>query len=272
MTEPAKISLVLADVDGTLVTHDKVLTERAIRAVRRLRERGIRFAITSGRPPRGMTMLIEPLDIVEPIAGFNGGLFVRPDLSIIEAKTLSRAAADKAVRILRDHAVDVWVYSGEDWLVGDARAPHVDREQWTVKFAPKVTRDFEAALEQAVKIVGVSDDLELMKTVEKAAQQALGDTASAARSQPYYLDVTHPDANKGGVVLSLERMLGVKPSEVATLGDQPNDVLMFRKSGISIAMGQAADEVKQAATYVSDSAEDEGFAKAIERYVLGETS
>ena len=270
MTDTRTISLVLADVDGTLVTKDKVLTDRAVRAVRRLRERGIRFAVTSGRPPRGMNMLIEPLDIVEPIAGFNGGLFVKPDLSIIEAKTLSRAAADRAVAILREHGVDVWVYSGEDWLVGDAKAPHVDREQWTVKFAPTVTDDFEHALEAAVKIVGVSDDLELMKRVEKAAQDGLGDSASAARSQPYYLDITHPDANKGGVVLALERMLGVKPSEVATLGDQPNDVLMFRKSGMSIAMGQASDEVKAAATHTSDSVEDEGFAKAIERYVLGD--
>jgi Cof subfamily protein (haloacid dehalogenase superfamily) len=270
MAEPMKISLVLADVDGTLVTKEKLLTARAIRAVERLRERGIRFALTSGRPPKGMGMLIAPLGISEPIAGFNGGLFVHPDMSIIEARTLTREAADKTVQILRDHKVDVWVYSGEDWLVPDAKGPHVDREQWTVKFAPKVTTDFDKALDSAVKIVGVSDDLELMKQVERDAQAALGDTASAARSQPYYLDVTHPQANKGGVVTSLERMLGVKASEIATLGDQPNDVLMFRKSGLSIAMGQASDEVKSAATHVSDSSEEEGFAKAIERYVLGE--
>ncbi|WP_419731209.1 Cof-type HAD-IIB family hydrolase [Lichenicola sp.] len=272
MADPAKISLVLADVDGTLVTKEKLLTERAIRAVQKLRERGIRFAITSGRPPKGMSMLIKPLDIVEPIAGFNGGLFVKPDLTIIEAKTLPRDAAEKTVQILRDHKVDVWVYSGEDWLVPDGKGPHVAREEWTVKFPPKVTKDFDAALEHAVKIVGVSDDLELMKKVEKDAQEALGNTASAARSQPYYLDVTHPDANKGGVVTALERMLGVKASEIATLGDQPNDVLMYKKSGMSISMGQASDEVKSQSTYVSDSSEDEGFAKAIERHVLGEAA
>ena len=71
------ISLLLADVDGTLVTEQKVLTERARAAVMALRERGIRFAITSGRPPRGMAMLIEPLRLDSPIAGFNGGAFVR---------------------------------------------------------------------------------------------------------------------------------------------------------------------------------------------------
>jgi len=272
MNERPKISLVLADVDGTLVTKEKVLTERAIRAVRTLRERGIKFALTSGRPPKGMNMLIEPLEVDTPIAGFNGGLFVKPDLTIIEAKTLPAEAAEKTVQILLDHKVDVWVYSGEDWLVHDKDAPHVAREQWTVKFGPKVVRDFGEALHSAVKIVGVSDDLELMKKVERDAQDALGETASAARSQPYYLDVTHPQANKGGVVESLTRMLGIPASEIATLGDQPNDVLMFRKSGLSIAMGQASDEVKSQATHVSDSSEEEGFAKGIERYVLGESS
>ena len=261
------ISLVLADVDGTLVTREKILTERAIRAVHLLKQRGIRFAITSGRPPRGM--VIGPLAIAEPVAGFNGGMFVRPDLSIIEARTLPREVAGKTVSLLREHEVDVWVYSGEDWLVPNKEGPHVAREEWTVKFPPRIVTDFGAALDTAVKIVGVSDDPDRMARCEKDVQAALGDTASAARSQPYYLDVTHPQANKGGVVESLCRMLGVAADRIATLGDQPNDVLMFRKSGMSIAMGQASDEVRRAATHVSASSEDEGFAKAIERFVLG---
>ncbi|WP_428394859.1 Cof-type HAD-IIB family hydrolase [Lichenicoccus sp.] len=264
------ISLVLADVDGTLVTKEKILTDRAVRAVHELKRRGIRFAITSGRPPKGMQMVIGPLDIAEPIAGFNGGMFVKPDLSLIEAKTLPRDVADRTVAALQQHKVDVWVYSGEDWLVPDVEGPHVAREEWTVKFPPKQASEFGHALDTAVKIVGVSDDLDLMVRCEHDVQRALGDSASAARSQPYYLDVTHPDANKGGVVESLSRMLGIAPDSIATLGDQPNDVLMFRKSGLSIAMGQASDEVKQAATHVSASSEDEGFAKAIERFVLGD--
>ncbi len=270
MTEARKVSLVLADVDGTLVTKEKLLTERAIRAVKQLRDRGVRFAITSGRPPRGMAMVIEPLEISEPIAGFNGGLFVKPDLSIIEARTLPRDVAEQTVEMLKKAGVDVWVYSGEDWLVPDADGPHVAREKWTVKFDPKVTDDFGKALESAVKIVGVSDDEALLKKVEAEVQKALGEHASAARSQPYYLDVTHPQANKGGVVDSLVKMLGIPADEIMTIGDQPNDVSMFNKSGVSVAMGQASDEVKQKATFVTDSSEEEGFAKALERHVLGE--
>jgi len=96
MAQRQKISLVLADVDGTLVNEQKILTERAQKAVSALHAAGIRFAITSGRPPRGMAMLFEPLHLETPIAGFNGGLFVKPDLSIIEQKTVPADIAREA--------------------------------------------------------------------------------------------------------------------------------------------------------------------------------
>jgi Cof subfamily protein (haloacid dehalogenase superfamily) len=269
MTRSRKISLLLADVDGTLVTHEKILTERARNAVHSLRRAGIRFAITSGRPPKGMAMLIEPLALDTPIAGFNGGLFVHPDLTIIEERDLAPDVARQALDLILKHELDAWVYSGNDWLVRDAKAPHVDREAWTVKFRPKAVTNFESALQKAVKIVGVSDDLERVKRCESDAQAALGHHATAARSQPYYLDVTHPDANKGFVAGYLSRMLGIPEEEIVTIGDQPNDVLMFERSGFSIAMGNASDEVKSQASAVTDSYEDEGFAKAVERFLLG---
>ncbi|MGA7328200.1 MAG: Cof-type HAD-IIB family hydrolase [Rhodomicrobium sp.] len=269
MNASGKISLLLADVDGTLVTHDKILTERARDAVHRLHRAGIRFAITSGRPPKGMAMLIEPLALDTPIAGFNGGLFVHPDLAIIEERELAPDVAKQAVDIILKHGLDVWVYSGNDWLIRDAKAPHVDREAWTVKFQPKVVKDFGSALEKAVKIVGISDDLESVKRCEADAQSALGSHATAARSQPYYLDVTHPDANKGFVAAYLSRELGIPEEEIATIGDQPNDALMFKRSGFSIAMGNASEEVKRQASAVTDSYDDEGFAKAVERFLLG---
>jgi Cof subfamily protein (haloacid dehalogenase superfamily) len=265
---PSKISLFLADVDGTLVTHDKILTERAQRAVRRLREAKIRFAITSGRPPKGMAMLIEPLRIETPIAGFNGGLFARPDLSIIEERTLSPDVAAQTIDLILKHGLDVWVYAGNDWLVRDAKAPHVDREAWTVKFPPKVIKDFDRVPDKVVKIVGISDDLGLVQRCEADAQASIGKLATAARSQPYYLDVTHHDANKGFVADYLSRTLGIPQGEIATIGDQPNDVLMFRRSGFSIAMGNASDEVKGQASAVTESYDEEGFAHAVERFIL----
>ena len=270
MSGQRDIRLLLADVDGTLVTQDKVLTSAAKTASRELHQADILFAITSGRPPRGMSMLIEPLALRVAIAGFNGGVFVNPDLSVIESHTLDPATAKQALKLILDQRLDAWVYTEAEWLIRDREVAHVARETWTVKFDPMVVASFtDAHLAHAVKIVGVSDDLDRVAACEKAAQNTLGEKASAARSQPYYLDVTHPHANKGTVVATLSQRLNIPPAQIATIGDMPNDVLMFRKSGFSIAMGNASDEVKAQASAVTDSNENEGFANAVRKFILG---
>jgi Cof subfamily protein (haloacid dehalogenase superfamily) len=263
-----KISLVLADVDGTLVTEEKILTERARDAVNALQHAGILFAITSGRPPLGMAMLFDVLDIDTPIAGFNGGLFVDRHLTILEQKTVPPDVARRAIDLMQARGLDTWVYSGNDWLITKAVAPHVDREAWTVKFQPKVVSDIGKHLQQVAKIVGVSDDLDKVRRCEAEAQASFGQHATASRSQPYYLDVTNKNANKGAVVEYLAQHIGVPADEIATIGDQPNDVLMFKRSGFSIAMGNASDEVKAQAAAVTASYNDEGFAKAMEALIL----
>jgi Cof subfamily protein (haloacid dehalogenase superfamily) len=269
MVRKRKISLVLADVDGSLVNEEKVLTKRAQNAVKELRRAGIRFAITSGRPPLGMAMLFDPLELDTPIAGFNGGLFVERDLTILEQKTVPVDVANQAIDLIREHGLDPWVYRGNDWLITKADAPHVAREAWTVKFEPKIVPDVGDKLDQVAKIVGVSDDYDKVRRCEADAQAAFGQHATAARSQPYYLDITNKEANKGAVVEYLSSHLNVPADEIATIGDQPNDVLMFKRSGFSIAMGNASDEVKSQADATTDSYNDEGFAKAMERLILG---
>src|SRR5262244_1468196 len=99
------ISALLADVDGTLVTKEKVLTKRAMEAVRQLHESGISFSITSGRPPRGMRMLIEPLGLKMPIAAFNGGMMVHPDLSIVDERPLPDDVVPEVINTLQAHGL-----------------------------------------------------------------------------------------------------------------------------------------------------------------------
>lgn len=129
---------IAAAVDGTLVTQDKVLTTRTVEAVNRLRIAGIAFTITSGRPPLGLKMLIDELALTEPLAAFNGGVFVHPDLSVMSQSFLAADDAVKVIEAIARHELDCWVYTDRDWLVRNTNRPHVAREQWTVKFAPTV--------------------------------------------------------------------------------------------------------------------------------------
>jgi Cof subfamily protein (haloacid dehalogenase superfamily) len=164
--------------------------------------------------------------------------------------------------------MDAWLYTDRDWFVRDPGAYRVEREEATVKFPPKVVPTFDGLYDRVAKIVGISQNYETVARCEKDVQDCFGTSVSAARSQPFYLDVTHPTANKGVVVTLASEFSGIPPEEIATIGDMANDITMFKKSGMSIAMGNAAPEVQRVATYVTDSNEEEGFAKAVDDFIL----
>jgi Cof subfamily protein (haloacid dehalogenase superfamily) len=266
---PPAIKLVLSDVDGTLVTQAKELTPRAIEAVGRLREAGIMFALTSSRPPRGLQMFVEPLQLSRPLGAFNGGAMVEPDLTVIEQRTIPEELVGAVVSLLESRSLSAWVYRGEEWYVRDLHGPRVEHESHTVQFAPTRVESFEGLHDGVAKIVGVSDDHDAVARAASAAAERFGERLAASRSQPYYLDVTHPEANKGSVVSFLAARYGIPVEAIATIGDAGNDVAMFAASGLPIAVGNAAPEVQRAARLVSTSNEQEGFANAVERFILG---
>jgi Cof subfamily protein (haloacid dehalogenase superfamily) len=259
-----RIALVVSDVDGTLLTKDKTLTDGARRAVQKLHEAGIGFTITSSRPTIGMRFLIEPLQITLPLGAFNGSCIVDPQLKPIEQHLIPAPAAQRALDVLNEFGADIWLFTSELWLTRNGNGEYVPHEKRAIRADPTIVTDFAPYLGSACKIVGASADAAMLQRCELAMQQALGTQATAVRSQSYYLDVTPPGCNKGTFVQATAQRLGISLEAVATIGDMQNDLPMFRESGISIAMGNATDDVKRVATHVTASNEDEGFAKAIE--------
>ena len=265
---PSRIRAVVSDVDGTLVTSDKTLTTSTEAAVAELRARGIGFTIISSRPPRGLGMLLAPLRLTTPVAAFNGGIIAAPDLSIIAEHHIPGRVARRAIAQMERDGIASWVFAGADWLVKDDHAPLVERERHTVQFAPKRVDDFTPYLASAAKIVGASTDHRRVACCEAKLGIAFATAATVARSQAYYLDITHPLANKGAALAVLAELMGVTMNEIAVLGDGSNDLAMFGVAGLSIAMGNADDEVKAKADLVTDANDKEGFAQAIEQFVL----
>lgn len=263
-----QVRLLLSDVDGTLVTPDKTLTKKSIKAVELLGDAGVIFAITSARPPQGLLMFVEPLGLTTPLAAFNGGLLVDSAMNVIEEKAIRDDLAAPIIDLLLGHGLSVWVYQGADWYVLDTSGPHVQHESRGSRCEPTKLTSFKGVDEGLTKVVGVSDDASASAAAGAAMQERFGGHVSATRSQTYFLDVTHPDANKGSVVEYLSAMYDVTPDEIATIGDMHNDVSMFAVSGLSIAMGNAAAPVRQAAHKITKSNDDEGFAYAVEQFVL----
>ena len=258
----------VSDIDGTLVTAKKALTPRAIAAVAALARAGVAFTVISSRSPRGMATVVNRLKVRHPFAAFNGGSLVAPDMSLIRTHRLPAGVAARTLTLLLARGVDAWVFADGAWFLRDPDGSNVARERLTVGFDPTTVEAFERVIDRIDKIVGVSDDHARLSVTEAELRHLLGAAANVERSQPYYLDITHPQANKGEAVRALARMIGVPLSQTAVIGDMTNDIAMFRVAGFSIAMGQSPLSVKAEADAVTGSNEDNGLAEAVDRLVL----
>jgi Cof subfamily protein (haloacid dehalogenase superfamily) len=265
---PRRIRLLVSDVDGTLVRPDKQISAATLAAAQALREAGVLFTLVSSRPPRGMQPLIRTLRLDTPTAAFNGGAIVDPQGHVIESHPLSRGDARTALDLFLSRPVETWVFADDLWLLRDPNGHYVPLERRTLGYDGTVVDSFEPYLDRIEKIVAASADAAGLVQLENELNPLIAPDGHAVRSQVYYLDVNHARANKGDAVAALARHLGVPLSETAVIGDGANDVPMFERAGFSIAMGQAAPEVRARATVTTASNADDGLAAAVHRYIL----
>lgn len=265
-TTPVK--LLVADVDGTLLDPQKQLTDRVRESVLRVKDAGVLFSIISARPPLAVKFLIEALQITEPLACFNGALICTQKFETLSQILLEPEIANHVATTILAHGLDLWIFCGSEWFASRGEGPHVESHIKYLGRPPRPIDQHHVLCTQANKLVGVSDDYEAVKRCEADVIAAWGARISATRSADYYLDVTHRDANKGHAVEELAEMMHVPLEDVATIGDMPTDMLMFAKSGVSIAMGNASEEVKGAAKFTTTSNKEDGFARAMEEFIL----
>ena len=269
---PSKISLVVSDVDGTLIDQNKKLTDRTKAAVQKLRDAGILFTVTSARPPFGLKAIANSLKLQYPIGSFNGGVISSPDGKLIDRIPLDSATIPEIIATIESYSLDIWLYSDRHWYLKDPKGFHVDHHRDTIQFEPTAIESYDDIEEEIIKIIAASSDFEGVAQCTTTLQKKFENSLSATRSQAYNLDITHPRANKGNAVKQIAQHLNIPIAETITIGDSYNDIEMFAISEASIAMGNADLEVQQKATYVTSDHADEGFANAIERFVLKQSA
>lgn len=262
------IRLLISDVDGTLVRHDKTLSDGVVAAVGRAQAAGLPVSLISARPPAGMLWIAERLGLTGPIGAFNGGTIVQPDGAVVTAEHIDPAVSARVLAAIDRPGVTPWLFADGHWYAQTTESRFVPRERLSANQEPVLCGDFADLAERADKIVAVSDDHDALAALETEVAAELGDAATVVRSQPYYLDVTAPHGNKGAGVKALADAYGVPLEAIAVIGDQNNDLAMFKVAGFSVAMGQAADNVREAAHEVAASNEDDGVADAIDRLIL----
>ena len=260
------ISLVISDIDGTLITSNHEVTRRTREAAANLYEKGIKLSLASSRPPRSIRPLAELLGLRSPFAAFNGALVATAEGEVMADSHIAPEITARIKAIANDLGIDVWLYDESDWYASE-RTPFVDREEHTSGFSANMD-DYNHRITGNLAKLTVVGKPELVAIAEKKVMSEMADKISASCSKPRFLDVTAYGMHKGTVVVRLAEVFGITTNEVAVIGDGPNDVEMFQQAAVSIAMGQAVDEVRAVAGNVTASNDDEGWARGIEKYVL----
>ncbi len=262
------IRLLVCDIDGTLVRHDKGLPEANIKAIQEAVARGLKVSLISARPAAGILPIAAELGLEGPFGAFNGGTIFTAAGGEQCSSQVPPELAQQLIELYAKAGVTIWFFATNRWLTTDLSNSHTPREVLSSGLQPEAVTDFAAFLGDADKVVAVCDDPAAMTALEAQARGLVGSAATLVRSQDYYLDCTALAANKGDGVTRLAEMFGVPLDQVAVIGDQGNDVAMFRVAGLAIAMGQSNAAVKAEADCVALSNEEAGVADAIRRFVL----
>jgi Cof subfamily protein (haloacid dehalogenase superfamily) len=260
------ISLVVSDIDGTLITSNHEVTDSTRAAAVRLQEKGIRLALASSRPPRSIRPIAGLLGLSTQFAAFNGALITTSDGEVLARSIIPPAVTARIKAIADALGLGLWLYDETEWYA-EKRNAFVDREEHTSGFSP-VMDGYAARLKETLNKLTVVGNPNLVAVAEKQVLGELGGEISASKSKPRFLDVTAHGIHKGSAIKRLAELLGVSALSVAVIGDGPNDIEMFKQAGLSIAMGQGVDEVLDAADYITTSNDHEGWARGMEKYVL----
>ena len=270
LSEP--IRLIATDIDGTLLSSGLRIPERNLRAIRAAQERGITVAISTGRFPENVYVLLQDYGLRCPIVGTNGADVADGDLRRLSETFIAPGAAAEALRRLIRLGSDFFLFGGRAVCTGRETRQHHSELSYggriralglTYYHGP--TEALGLAERGLVHKIFVCDNVPLPRVREALlALPGIDLTQSSTNN----IEIMPPGADKGAGVRRLAEALGVPMAQVMAIGDEGNDVPMLRAAGCGVAMGNGSDAAKAAARFVTATNDDCGFARAVERFAL----
>jgi Cof subfamily protein (haloacid dehalogenase superfamily) len=264
------IKLIATDIDGTLLNPERIITERSLRAIRAVQDKGVTVAIATGRFPENAYILLEDYGLRMPVIGTNGGRIVDENLRELSRHEMDPEAVRRTADILMASGADFFIF-GERFMCSATKArmhhselSHGDRIKALGFRYYHGREDVEECIRHPVFKFFVCDNVPL-----PPLRQTLAAVPGIGLTQSFYnnIEVMPAGVDKGQGVRDLALALGVPLDQVMTLGDESNDIPMLKAAGFSVAMGNASDEAKNAACSVTASNAEDGFALALETYV-----
>ena len=264
--------LIALDMDGTLLTSEKKISENTKKALKEAEAKGVKVVLASGRPLSGITRYLEELDLFKGddyVLSFNGGIVINSKTEEVVTSSLLKGSDLKAIyNISKELDINIHAFSVKEGLITPKMSQYTQHEcdingiEATIKDFNEIEND-----EDIVKVMMIDPQEKLDKAIEKLPKD-LYDKYSVFKSAPFFLEFTNKDVDKGKGLKKLGDYLGIKQKEIIACGDAGNDLSMVKFAGLGVAMENATDDVKQAADYITLSNDKDGIAHVVNKFIL----
>lgn len=268
-----KYKLIAIDMDGTLLDSENNVSNRTKQAIIKAKEKDVHIVIATGRILKSALHYSKKLDLKNPIVASNGGIMIDEDANVIYKKPLDK----QAIREVVDCADKENIYCH---LYDESRFYSSRKVQDVLDFYSEGSGSMKIDLElfEEIDDILIEEDLNIYKLlfIDEDYNKLLSfrekiskvKNINISSSWSNNIEAMALDVSKGEALKKLCEILNIKPEEIMAIGDSENDLSMLNIAGLSIAMGNGSDKIKDKVDYITDTNDNDGVAKAIEKFIL----
>lgn len=258
------IKLIATDIDGTILVPEGEFTDEIKKCIKSLSERGIIVVLVTGRMNPAANLIANDLGLNTPIVSYQGGMVTKGN-EILYERYLTKTQAESIIRYLKENKIHINLYD-RDVLYSESDSDEIRRycnnlhTKYTVKNFDEIPKN------KVNKVLAIDyNNPEKISRMEKELPELFPDIY-IVKSTPYFLEFSNKEASKYCAVKFLQNYLGIKQEETLAIGDQNNDISLLKAGGIKVAMGNATEELKACADYITDTVYNDGFIRAINKF------
>jgi Cof subfamily protein (haloacid dehalogenase superfamily) len=268
--------LIFIDIDGTLLTSDHQISAGTLSAIKRVSETNrVPVILTTARPPQAVEKIYSGLNLVAPVVCFNGALIIdkagKENFSVLQSIAIDTAFLDTIHNIASDYRISVSFYKNEEWFSGNnddwiQQEEQITGTKATISDANTLIQKCKTGNEGPHKILLMGEPGEI-SAAEPLLKESTGNHLNIYKSKPSYLEIMNGAASKTSAMQFLLSKYCLTNNEVLAIGDNFNDIEMLQYAGIGIAMGNAPEEVKAHAGFITLDNDSEGIKFALDKFI-----
>lgn len=260
------IKLVATDIDGTILIPEGEFTQGVKKCIKELCEKGIKVVLVTGRMHAAASLIAKDLGLDTPVVSYQGGL-IKNNGETLYQRCLTEEQAERILAWAKEEKIHINLYN-DDILFSEKVCPEITRycNNLHTKYTIKPFCEIEKT--RINKLLAIDyENPERINRYEKELPQIFPELY-IVKSTPYFLEFSNPEGSKYCAVKYLQSLWDLKDEEILTIGDQNNDIALLKAGGVKVAMGNATEELKEIADYITDSVYEDGFVRAMEKFCL----